>query len=166
MKNQPTVKAGAAFLAVCLCIVSAFPNDMLDAIPRGNWGAVESLAKGTSISVTLESGDKMGGKFVGLEPDAIRLKVDRQERIYPRASVTEIRQLRVPDGKANGTLIGMGAGMVAGIIVASVSGTLRTGDRAGRQWGTGLIMAGMGFGALFGCIADAAIKGDRLIYLK
>jgi hypothetical protein len=166
MKNQPAVKTGTAFLAVCLCVVSAFPNEMLDAMPRGNWRAVESLAKGTSISVALESGDKMEGKFVGLEPDAIRLNVDDKERIYPLASVVEIRQLRVPDGKANGTLIGLGAGMVAGIIAASVSGTLRTGDSAGRQWGAGLIMAGMGFGALFGCTADAAIKGDRLIYLK
>jgi hypothetical protein len=86
--------------------------------------------------------------------------------IQARASVTEIRQLRIPDSKLNGTLIGMGAGTVAGIIVAAAGGTLNTGDTAGRQLGGALIMAGMGFGALFGCIADAKIKGSKLIYLK
>jgi hypothetical protein len=156
----------AAFVSVCLCVIPVFPKGATDVVPRGNWRAVEFLEEGTSISVSMDSGDKMEGKFLGLESDAIRLKVDKKERVYPRASITEIRQLRVPDSKLNGTLIGMGGGMVAGIIAASALGGLSTGDTAGRQWGAALIMAGMGLGALFGGITDATIKGSRLIYLK
>jgi hypothetical protein len=166
MKTQLEGKAVAVFLAIFLCVAPAFPKDTIDVVPRGNWGVVGFLEEGASLSVSMNSGDKMEGKFLGLEPDAIRLKVDKKERIYPRASITEIRQLHIPDSKLNGTLIGMGAGMVAGIITASASGALKTGDTAGRQWGSAFIMAGMGFGALFGCIADATIKGSKLIYLK
>jgi hypothetical protein len=166
MKKHPAMKPAAILLAFFLCFGSAFPMDMDNTVPRDNWRAVQLLEKGTSISVTMDSGDKMEGKFLELESNAIRLRVDNQERIYPRANVQEIRQLRVPDSRANGTLIGMGAGTVGGVIAASVSGTLKTGDTAGRQWGAGFIMAGMGFGALFGFLADTAIKGSKTIYRK
>jgi hypothetical protein len=156
----------AIFLSICLWIAPLFPKDKIEVVPRGNWGAIEFLERGMIISVSMDSGDKMEGKFLGLEPDAIRLNVDKKERVYPRANILEIRQLDFPDSKLNGTLIGMGAGMVGGLIAATALGTLNTGDTAARQWGGAFIMAGMGLGALFGCITDAQIKGSKLIYLK
>jgi hypothetical protein len=84
MQNyKPAGKIVPVFLAFYVCIATAFPKDVIDVVPRGNWGAVEFLEKGTSISVSMDSGDKMEGKLLGLEPDAIRLNVDKQERIYP-----------------------------------------------------------------------------------
>jgi hypothetical protein len=159
-------KIMAVCLAICLCIVPVFPKDKADIVPLGNWAAVQNLKIGKSVSLHMTSGDRIDGEFVGLDPEAIRLKVDKQEKIYQRISVSEVWQLRVPDSKLNGTLIGMGVGTAAGLITAAASGTLKTGDTAGRQLGGAFIMAGMGFGALFGAITDAAIKGDKLLYRK
>jgi hypothetical protein len=159
-------KIMAVSLAICLCIVPAFPKDKADIIPAGNWAAVQNLKIGKSVSLRMISGDRIDGEFLGLDPDAIRLTVDKMERIFQRSSINEVWQLRAPDRKLNGTLIGMGAGTAAGAIVAGASGALKTGDSAGRAWGGACIMAGMGLGALFGALTDAAIKGDKLLYRK
>jgi hypothetical protein len=160
------VKIMAVCLAICLCIVPVFSKDKVNIIPAGNWAAVQNLKTGRSVSMHMISGDRIDGEFLGLDPEAIRLKVDKQEKIFQRSSINEVWQLRAPDSKLNGTLIGMGVGTTAGIITAAASGTLKTGDTAGRQLGGAFIMAGMGFGALFGAITDAAIKGDKLLYRK
>ena len=159
-------KALAATLALWLGAVPVFPKDKLDLVPPGNWGAVEILEEGTPVSIRMVSGDKMDGKFLDLDSDAIHVIIDDQERVFPRSGVAEIWQLRVPDGKLNGVLIGMGAGLAAGIIAASAGGALNTGDTAGRQWGAGLILAGIGLGAVLGAVTDASIKGKRLLYRK
>jgi hypothetical protein len=157
-------KITAVPIALCLCASSALPEDI--PVPFGNWRAVELLEKKASISVRLNSGGRIEGEFRGLDRDAIRIQGKDQERVSPRNSVTEVWHLRIPDRKINGILIGMGAGAVAGAIAAASSGTFRTGDTAGRQWAGGLIMAGIGLGALFGVAADTLIKADRLIYCK
>jgi len=150
-------------LVVCLGVVSALPKDNLSAIPPGNWGLVGSLEKGTSISVRMTSGDRIDGKFIALDPDSVRLTMDRQERVYPRSGIAQVWQLRVADPKLNGTLIGMGAGAAAGIIGAVSSNAPFGGEDA---WGAGFVMAGIGIGAALGLMTDAMIKGDKLIYRK
>jgi hypothetical protein len=151
----------------CIYETSAFARDRADIVPLGNWRAVEAMEKDASISVHMNSGHKIEGKFLGLDPDAIHLKIDNQERIYPRASITEVWQLRIPDRKLNGTLIGMLAGAGAGIIAAAAGGFLEpTGDTAGRQIGPGFIMAGIGIGAAIGATSDAMIRGNKLLYRR
>jgi|WetSurMetagenome_2_1015567.scaffolds.fasta_scaffold333030_2 hypothetical protein len=160
-----TEKILVVFLTICLCIVPAFSKDKTNIIPAGNWGAVEFLEKDATITISMNSGDKTEGKFLALEADSIRLMVDKQERIFPQASITEVWQ-RVPDSKLNGILIGAGIGLIAGNIVARAGGTVNTGDSGARALGGGIIMAGLGLGALFGGITDASIKGNKLIYRK
>ena len=159
-------KALAAFLALCLSVIPALSKDKPNLVPPGNWRAVEILEDGTAVSVRMVSGDRIDGKFLDLDSDAIQVLADDQKKVFPRSGVAEIYQLRVPDGKLNGVLIGMGAGLAAGLIAASATGTLNTGDTAGCQWGGGFILAGIGLGAVIGAFTDASIKGERLLYRK
>jgi hypothetical protein len=158
-------KMVSAVLAICLCITSAFSKDTVNIIPAGNWAAVQNLKAGESMSIRLISGDRIEGEFLELDTEAIRMKVDKQEKAFPRESITEARQ-RVRDSKVNGILIGALAGGIAGGLVAKAAGTTHTGDTAARELGGAIIMAGVGLGALFGGITDAAIKGDKIIYRK
>ncbi len=156
-------KALAICLALCLGIIPALPGDKVDIVPPGNWAAVESLQKGTSISVRMTSGDRMDGKFQGLDAESIHLMMNKQERIFPRNSIAEVWQLRVPDRKRNGALIGMGAGALAGGIGAAASGARFSGED---QYGVLLVAIGAGLGAIVGATTDAMIKGNRLLYRK
>lgn len=154
-------------LAFALLVVPGFSRERTDSIPAGNWAAVESAEKGTSISIRMGSGDRMDGKFLGLDASAIRITADKQERIFPRSSVTEVWQLRVPDRKLNGAVYGMAAGAAAGLITAGAMGYLKpTGDTAGSQYKYGFLFAGIGLGAAFGLAADSLIKSNRLLYRK
>jgi hypothetical protein len=167
-----SLRKAAKTVAICLSLsmgaVPALPKGIVDFVPLGNWAVVESLAEGSSISVRMTSGDKMEGKFLGLDADCIRLKMDNQDRIFPRAGVAEVRQLGVKDKKLNGILIGMGAGAGAGVIAA----TAWAGNEASNAWsgedaiGPALVLAGLGLGALIGGTTDAVMKGSKLLYRK
>jgi hypothetical protein len=164
--NRLRAKTMAVSLAICLCVTPAFPKDKIEVVPRGNWGAVEFLEKGTSISVAIDFGNKIEGKFLELDAGAIRLMVDKKERVYPRASITEIRQF-VPDSNLDGILIGYLAGAGAGGLIAKASGTLNTGDSAARQIGGAIIAVAVVLGAVAGGVIDSRTKGkSKLIYLK
>lgn len=152
-------------LTLCLGVVPVLPKDNDIAVPPGNWCAVEHLPQGTKISVHMTFGDRIDGRFLSLDVESIRLTSDGQDRIYPRRDVAEIWQLRVPDKKLNGILVGMGAGATAGIIAAYA---VETGG--GNRWrqedapGPYFLLAGLGLGALLGGIVDASIRGDQLLY--
>jgi hypothetical protein len=150
-------------LVFCLSVVPALPRGVDSVIPSNNWGAVESLSKGTSISVRMTSRDRMEGAFQGLDAESIHLMMDNQERVFPRNGIVEIRQLGVPDGKLNGTLIGLGAGALAGGIAAGVAKAPFDNEDS---WGTLFLAAGIGIGAILGFTADTVIKGSRLLYQK
>lgn len=132
-------------------------------VPLGNWEVVESLAQGTEISVLMTFGDRMDGRFLSLDAESIRLAINGKDRIYPRRDVAEVWQLRMPDRKLNGALIGMGAGALAGVIGAVASDAQFEGED---KWGVLFVIAGIGLGALAGAVVDATIKGNRLIYRK
>ncbi len=154
----------AICLVLSLGVLPALPREAESFIPPGNWGAVESLSKGTLISVRMTSRDRMEGTFQGVDERGIHLMMDGQERVYPRNGVAEIRQLGVADRKLNGTLIGLGAGAVAGGVAAAA--TDAPFDRDEDNWGILFLAAGIGIGAALGFITDTVIKGDRLIYRK
>jgi hypothetical protein len=154
-------------LAICIALslgaIPALPKDNAGIVPPGNWAAVESLQKGTSISVRMTSSDRMDGKFRGLDTEGIHLTIDNQERVYPRNSIAEVWQLRVWDRKLNGTLIGMFVGALAGVAGAGTSKAPFTGED---KVGVLFVGAGIGLGALIGATTDALIKSDRLLYRK
>jgi hypothetical protein len=166
-----TKSAVQKLLAMCLSLylglMPAFSKDKADFVPPGNWGAVESLEKGTSISLRMASGDKMEGILLGLDDVAIKLMVDKKERSYPRSGVAEVWRLRVPDRKINGILIGMAGGVAAALIA-----TAGISSGGGSKWdqedapGPYFVLAGLGFGALIGGTTDALIKGNKLLYRK
>jgi hypothetical protein len=166
-----TTSAVQKILAMCLALylglMPAFSKDKVDFVPPGNWGAVESLEKGTSISLRMASGDKMDGKLLDLDDVAIQLMVDKKERSYPRSGVVEVWRLGVPDRKINGILIGMAGGVAAALIA-----TAGISSGGGSKWdqedapGPYFVLAGLGFGALIGGTTDALIKGNKLLYRK
>jgi hypothetical protein len=161
--NEFAKKTLAWFLVLSLSTISAFPKNNLSAVPPSNWGAVESLTQGTEISVRMNSGDRMDGRFLSLDAESIHLTFDGKDRIYPRREVAEVWQLRVPDRKLNGALIGMGAGTLAGVIGAVASDASFEGED---KWGVLIVLVGIGLGAAAGAVVDATIKGDRLLYRK
>jgi hypothetical protein len=142
-------------LAFSLSVIPVLPKDNYDVAPPGNWGAVESLKKDSAISVRMTSGERLDGDFQKLDPDAIRLKVDKQEKILPRSVVAEIWRHRAPDRKLNGILIGMGVGTVAGIGAAKAVGAEFRGKEA---YGIMFAMAGLGFGALMAALRTLPSK--------
>ncbi len=156
-------KMFAVCLALCLSAIPALSGEDEKVVPPGNCGAVESLTQGKEISVRTTFGDRMDGRFLSLDAESIRLTFDGKERTYPRGDVAEVWQLRVPDRKLNGALIGMGAGAIAGIIGAAASDAPFGGEDA---WGVLFVGVGMGLGAVAGAVVDATIKGDRLLYRK
>jgi hypothetical protein len=157
----------AVNLALCLFAIHAFPKDRMNVVPRGNWALAELLKQDTAVSVRMTSGDRMDGKFLTMDSEAIHITIDKRERIYPRGSIAEIWQLRVPDRKLNGIIYGLLAGAAAGAIVAGAGGLLEpTGDSTGKIMGPGFIMAGMGLGAAIGGTTDALIRGNKLLYRK
>jgi len=162
-------KVFAIFLVLCLSVIPAFPKDTANVVPPGNWGAVEYLPQGTKISVRMTFGDRMDGRFLGLDSENIRLAIDEKDRIYPRNDVAEVWRLRVPDRKLNGTLIGLGvgaAGGIASIVIlanAKTNGPVYWDEEAGAFLVAGALV-GAGIGALVGAIVDASIKEDKLIY--
>jgi hypothetical protein len=162
-------KATALYLVICLSVIPALSKDLPSAVPPGNWGAVASLIPGTRISVRMTFGDRMIGRFLDLDTESIRMSIDENERIYPRSDVAEVWQLRVPDRKLNGILIGMGTGAAGGIASMVAFANAKTSgpvywDEEGSAYLLGAALVGGGIGALVGALVDASVKGDKLLY--
>jgi hypothetical protein len=155
-------------VVLCLSAIPLFPKDNVNVVPPGNWGAVENLPQGTK-SVRLTFGDRMDGAYLGLDDESIRLAVDEKEEKYSRNDVAEVWQLRVPDRKLNGTLIGMGIGAAGGIATMAVGLNAGANGHAFSDKESGAVLLGGtliggGIGALVGAIIDTTVKGDRLLY--
>ena len=151
-----------AFCLISVCgIIPAMSMSNLESVPPGNWGKVESLSPGEEISVKMLFGDKMQGEYLGLDPDAIRLKTGGKERVYPRKDIAEIRLQNVHDSNQNG----VGIGVIAGAIPMGFLATLATddgGDAAAAAVVGGAI--GGAIGGLVGYLVDNLHKGSELIY--
>lgn len=153
-------------IALCLVFVCgitpALPMSNSDSVPPGNWGKVESLPRGTEISVKMRFGDKMKGEYMGLDADAIRLNIDSKERTYPKKDIGEVRLLNVSDSNLNGVLTGFAIGAVPlGILFGKYAENEI--DEGARGALMGIAMGG-GFGALVGYLWDNLDKGTEIIY--
>ena len=105
-------------------------------------------------------GDKMDGEYMGLDSDIIRLKIDGEERVYPRKDIAEIRLLKINDPNQNGVGIGLAIGAATLAFVAYGA----TGGEYYSKVGPLAAGIGAGVGALIGYLVDNSYKGSELIY--
>jgi hypothetical protein len=163
IKGENQMKRLIALCLVFVCgITPALSASNFDSVPPGNWGKVESLPRGTEISVKMRFGDKMNGEYMGLDADAIRLNIDKKESIYPKKDIGEVRLLNVSDSNLNGVLTGFAIGAIPPSILLGKYFENETGEGArGALMG---IAIGGGIGALIGYLWDNLDKGTELIY--
>jgi hypothetical protein len=149
------------FLISVIGIIPGFSMSNSDSVPPGNWAKVESLAQKTEISVKMLFGDKMQGKFLGLDPDAIRVNIYGEERVFPRKDIAEIHLMNINDSNQNGVGIGVLVGAIPLALLIGF-GMRGEGDAASAA-AMGALMGG-GIGGLVGYVADNLHKGSELIY--
>lgn len=159
------MKRFTTFCLISICgVMPALSMNNFESVPPGNWAKVESLSQGEEVSVKMFFGDKMNGEYVSLDLDAIRLKIDGEEKVYPRKDIAEICLLNVNDSNLNGVGIGVLIGAAAMGIwggIAARGVTSEAGTAALALAGAGI---GGGIGGLIGYVWDNQHKGTELIY--
>ena len=112
---------------------------------------------GDRLTVQESGGATWRGRLTHITPEQLVLRVDGRDRVMAR---NEVRQVRICcDSLRNGTLIGLGAGAVLGVLVASdFSERPSVGDGLGLAMMFGAIGTGLGVGI------DALIRADVVIY--
>lgn len=165
LERDTMKKPSTCLLIFVLGGVPALSANNIEMVPPGNWAKVESLNSGADISVKMISGDKMEGAYVGLDKNAIHIKIDGQDRNYPKKDVVETRLLKIRDSNLNGTLWGFGIGAAAlgsfaGLGVSELGWTTR-----GESVAITAVAIGLngGIGALIGYAVDRTNKGSELI---
>ena len=159
------MKKSITLCLIFLCgVMPVLSKTNFESVPPGNWAKVKSLSQGLEISLKMKYGDKMKGEYKGLDEETIRIKLDGEEKVYPKKDVSEIYLTNVRDSNSNGTLIGFGIG--AALLgtyggIAIKDNTNEGGIAAAALVGAGI---GGGIGALIGYVADDQHKGRELIY--
>jgi hypothetical protein len=137
----------------------------------GRWEKVASLMSGTSIVVTLKTGERAEWIFRGIGPDRMILSDSSgRELAIPKPIVQIIETAgKVRDRLANGALIGAGIGFgsaalgMAGYAAhVTASGPIWGGEATGYYVGAGLV--GAGIGALVGTVIDAGSQTPEILY--
>ena len=84
----------------------------------GRWEKVEGLEQGSTIIVTLVTGDTVQGEFNCLKVGSLRMTVDTQEQEFPKSAVSRISQLEMGWSRKKRVgicgLIGFAAGFALG----------------------------------------------------
>jgi hypothetical protein len=131
----------------------------------GKWQKVEAQPVGTALNVELNSGERLIGKLVQVQPDALLVETLDGERRMDAAEVKKISLSGVKDSSMDGALAGAGLGALGGIGLGVLvySATDNSDDNlTGALVGGVAIGAGIGFGA--GLALDAASHGEVTIY--
>ena len=129
----------------------------------GNWNKVAAEKPGSSIIVTLMTGDVMECSFVSLSTDSMIVSTPSGvERRYSKDSVARITSTdKRSDSLANCTAIGaVIAAIPAGIIAGACLGMKTC---TGSQVGVALPIY-IGIGAGIGLAVDAAVRSDITLY--
>jgi hypothetical protein len=152
------------FLMIYVGVLPALAQAKPEVIPPGNWAKVEALARGADISVRLLSGDRLRGEFLDLGIDAISIREDAQERLFPRKGVAEIQLFGVARRSHRNLVLGTVTGALGGMLLSvglyqSRIGMTNLGVEAAAM---GAIGAGAGAG--IGCLVDRAHQGSEVIY--
>lgn len=115
----------------------------------------DDIKPGDTLTVTTKADREIKGRFVGSGDDGMVLTVQGTERRVPWTDVDRVRRRR--NGILLGTIIGAGAGIAAGVPVASLTEN-ETGE--GEKALASMIALGLGTGI---CI-DALLSTTRTIY--
>jgi hypothetical protein len=95
------------------------PSAHTAALTPGSWEKVEALRVGSSLAVTLKTGERQRGALKALTPGALTMTDPTgKEFMVSRSEVGRIIAT-VKDDLTNGALIGAGVGLSAALVVLS-----------------------------------------------
>ena len=122
------------------------------------------LRAGDRVTVTDAHGEDLEGRIIDLSPSTLALEITGNRRYLGAADVSSIRQRR-RDPLRNGTLIGIGVGVIPGVLLSAMvhSYANNEGGSPGRAVATSMIFS-LGVGAALGAGVDAMIQGSHVIY--
>jgi hypothetical protein len=119
------------------------------------------LKPGAKVAITDEHGDKISGRFAGLDTERITIGVDGELRHMPVGQILRVEEV---DDLRNGMLIGLGIGVAIFAVEAIVARSDGFELTAAGYLVIGSIYGGLGAGA--GAGIDALVGGDRTIYRR
>jgi len=161
LNRRATVRVAAGLLIAALVL----PGSLLaDAIP-GKWTLIEELDAGSEITVQLKAGDRVDGRFLGLDPSSIRISSGTAERVYPREAVDRIEAIVNQNGSK--TLTGaVAGGAVGGVFGGLLGNSFSEHDRSRDILVGSLIFGGIGagIGALVGFGASEVHSTRKVLY--
>jgi hypothetical protein len=128
-------------------------------------GSFEDLGRavpaGQTVLVTDSSGVRIKGKIAARDENSLSLTTDGRTRTFMRSEVSTVR---LPDGLANGVLIGAGAGLGAALSILAILGSQDGYVLPSARVGAPLLLSGAG--ALVGALVDRVHDGGRLLYVS
>ncbi len=151
-------------LLICFSMILMAGTTVQAMIIPGRWEKVAAEKPGSSIQVTLMTGDIMECSFIELTTDSLVVSTpDGVERKYSKDNVARITTTdKRADNLANGTAIGaLVAGIPAGIIAGAC---LASKTCTGSQVGVALPIY-IGIGAGIGLAVDAGVKHPITLYV-
>jgi len=159
------------FTAVALLFLLTLSRVAAAQVIPGRWEKVDALPRGTSIIVTLTSGDRAQYTFAASSSDLLTLlNEDSKEIRFAKSDVRAVER-RQSDRVRNGTLIGAGVGFGTGFFALAAfnakqtaSGPIWDREAVGYYVAAGLV--GAGIGALTGALIDAGRKDREILYSR
>ena len=149
-------------LAVFAALIPASPQA---GVVPGRWEKIDRLPSGQQIIVTLNSLDRIEGKFKNSGPDSLTLT--DPSGVEKKVAKSEVRKIvsgaRVKDSLNDGALIGMGVGL--GVALALLAAAASGDDSevlTSAKWGAPLLGIGAGLGV--GIAIDASQKRAEVLY--
>ncbi len=135
---------------------AAFVMPGIDDHP-GNRSALENRMR-----ITTKNGGKLIGRMKGYDADSLTILTDSTEQSIAYADMARLqRSLGVRSRFLKGTVIGFGAGTVAGVLAASNVECTDDACVAAASLAAAMILIGSGGGALLGMIIGAATKREK-----
>jgi hypothetical protein len=139
------------------------PSTRTVALTPGSWERVEGLRVGSSLAVTLKTGERHGGALKALTPGALTLTDPTgKEFMVPRSEVGRI-VATVKDDLTNGALIGAGVGLSAALVVLAITASQDGYVLPSAKLAAPLLLSGLG--SLGGVLIDRAQKREEVVYI-
>lgn len=118
---------------------------------------------GDNVTVTDVMGREMRGTIAKLSPSSLALVVGQTQTEFFEADVERVSRR---DSRRNGTLWGLGTGVVLGVLLDRSLVDEYGRDDISTGSSTSFIATSAGIGAGIGFVVDALIKGQRVIYSR
>jgi hypothetical protein len=121
----------------------------------------EPVQAGETVLVTDSSGVRIKGKIAALDENSLSLTMDGRTRTFMQSEVSTVR---LPDGLANGVLVGAGAGLGAALSILAILDSQDGYVLPSAKVGAPFLLSGAG--ALVGALIDRAHEGGRVLYVS